>query len=243
MSALGQSLAGASCLATWFIGGRLGFWHMAAGITTAQTRSMLTHRARQILRARGIEVEVSGTPPPPGQGCVVVYNETSFADVFAFNATVWDHIDQHAVDELYGRLAFGPAARGRLGVELVPRKDRPASDRLIARMADAVRAGARVAWGGEGGFSGSDTVRRFKVGAGLIALRAHAPLMPLVFRGGHAVMPLRGVRMRPGIIRLHFGSPIPTVDMSESDARGLADRAHEAVVRLHQDLTPDPPSR
>jgi 1-acyl-sn-glycerol-3-phosphate acyltransferase len=240
MSALAESLAGASSLTAWFVGGRVGFCR-AARMTTEQTRALLMQRAQQILRAHGIQVEVSGTPPAVGQGCVVVYNETSFADVFAFNATVREHIDRHAVDQIYGRVAFGPAACERLGLELVPRKNRAASDRLIARMADTVRAGERVAWGGEGGFSGSDTVRRFKVGASLIAIRARAPLLPLAFRGGHAVMPLRGVRMRPGIIRVRYGSPIPSDGMSVSDARALADRAHEVIARLYQDLKAGPP--
>lgn len=244
MPAGGPSVAGVSGisgLTAWLAGGRLAFARMPADTSREHTRAMLVDRARRLLASRNITVEISGVPPPRGQGCVVVYNETSFADVFAFNATVWDHIDVHAVDELYGRLAFGAKACSRLGVELVPRKDRAASDRLISRMAEAVRAGHRVAWGGEGGFSGGDHVRRFKIGAALIALRAGAPLVPLLFRGGHAAMPLRGLRASPGMIRVRFGSPMSTDGMSESDARMLADRAHAAAVGLYGELAPGAP--
>lgn len=236
MNVLREVLTGASALSSWLLLGRLGVWRKASDMTTAQARATLADRAQRLLRAAGIRLEVTGTPPPPEKGCVVVYNETSFADTFAFNAAVWERIDRQAVDEVYGRVAFGPAACERLGLELVRRKDRAANDRLLTRMAEAVRAGERVAWGGEGGYSGSDTVRRFKVGASIIALRAGAPLVPLVFRGGQAVLPLRGVRMRPGVVRMHFGEPISTSGLTEADARALSDCAHEVAVQLYQGL-------
>jgi 1-acyl-sn-glycerol-3-phosphate acyltransferase len=104
------------------------------------------------------------------------------------------------------------------------------------RMVAAVTAGERLAWGGEGRISGRDGVARFKLGASLIAIRAKAPVIPVVFCGGHRLLPFGSVRARPGRIRVRFGAPIPTSGLTEDDARALADRTQAIVEGMYADL-------
>ena len=196
-------------------------------------------RATRTLASCGLRVETSGEGPPPGVGCVVVYNETSFADVFAFQAVMWQHIDGSSAADLFAWVPFMRPACRRAGIALVPRGNRAATDRVLAEVIDSVKAGERVAWGGEGRLSGRDEVTRFKVGASLIAIRAGAPLVPVAFRGGHFAMPLGSIRARPGTIRVRFGAPISTVGLREEDARSLADRAQAAVATLFTELGRD----
>jgi hypothetical protein len=98
-------------------------------------------------------VEISGTPPRPGVGCVVVY-ETSFADVFAFGAVMWEHIDRASVADVYAWIPFAREASRRAGITLVPRGNRVATERVLTEMVEAVKAGERVAWLARVGYPG-----------------------------------------------------------------------------------------
>jgi 1-acyl-sn-glycerol-3-phosphate acyltransferase len=204
--------------------------------TRREAQAHLMRRSGRALSACGIAVVVDGTPPVEGEGCVLIYNESSFADVTAFNAVMWRYIDRCGAAEAYQRIPFTRAAFERCGIVLVPRGNRAATDRVLARMVDAVVAGERVAWGGEGRLSGREEVGRFKVGAGLIAIRSQAPLIPVAIRGGHTVLPLGSLRIRSGTIRIRFGDPLATAGLIEDDARALVDRARDAVTALHASL-------
>ncbi len=201
-----------------------------------QARTLMARHFARFLETCCVSVEVDGEPPCPGTGCVLSYNETSFADVAAYGASLWDHIDRAAAADLYGYLPFGRSAARKAGIELVPRGNRQATDRLLAKMVAAVKRGERLAWGGEGRLQGRDGIGRFKIGASLIAIRAQVPVIPLVFHGGHQAMPLGSVRARPGKIRIRFGTPISTAGLKEETARSFADYVREVTVGIYAEL-------
>lgn len=237
MGAAGEIIRGGSAAAAWFLG--LPFVNLRVALTARDrdtARGLIgAHCARFLARCR-ITVEVGGTPPVPGTGCVVCYNEASFADVAAFCAVMWPHIDRAAAADLYAWFPFGRTAARKSGIEMVPRGNRAGTDRLMERAVAALRGGERVAWGGEGRIHGRDEVGRFKIGASLIAIRAQVPVVPVAFQGGHGVLPLGSVRARPGTIRVRFGAPIPTAGLAEAEARDLTDRVQAAVAGLYADL-------
>lgn len=195
-----------------------------------------SHFARFLDTCR-ISVDVRGDPPKPGTGCVVCYNETSFADVAAFGKVMWDHVDRGAVADLYAYIPFARSSTRKAAIELVPRGNRQATDQLLARMVLAIAAGERVAWGGEGRLSGKDGVARFKIGASLIAIRSQSPVFPVAYHGGHHAMPLGSFRARPGTIRVRFGAPIPTKGLTEEDARDLADHTQSIVAGMYRQFS------
>lgn len=237
MRALVERWRGGRALLRWLLGSPLANLRvLATANDRKQAQEIVMKRSQRVLATCRITVEVSGIPPLPGTGCVLVYNETSFADVFAFSAIMWQHIDRAAAADVYASIPFARAASRRAGIALVPRGDRAGTDRLLTEMVDAVKAGERVAWGGEGRLSGCDNVLRFKVGASLIAIRAGAPLVPVTFHGGHKVIPLGSLRARPGTIRVHFGPPLSTAGLSEDAARELSDRAQAVVTAKYAEL-------
>ena len=199
-------------------------------------RRRIARHFRRFLDDCGIVVEISGTPPAPGTGCVLTYNETSFADVAAFGAVMWPHVDRAAAAELYGYLPWGRAAMAAAGIGMVPRGNRAATDALLDEMVAEVRQGRRVAWGGEGFLQGRDGVGRFKRGAALIAIRAQAPVIPVTFQGGHDLLPLGRIRAHPGTLRIRFGAPIATEGLTEADARALSDRLQAATALIYAEL-------
>ncbi len=190
----------------------------------ASARDLLAGHFARFLRTCRVDVSVDGVFPEPGQGCILCYNETSFMDVAAFSVTMWPHVDRAAAADLYAYVPFARTACRKAAIEMVPRGNREKTDQLLDRMVAAVKRGERVAWGGEGRLSGFDGVGRFKVGASLIAIRAQAPVVPVVFHGGHHAMPLGTVRARPGMVRVRFCKPISPKGYTEPSARAFADK-------------------
>lgn len=205
-------------------------------------RDMLARHFSAFLDTCGVRVSVEGDAPGPGSGCVLCYNETSFIDVAAYSVSMWPHVDRAAAADLYAYIPFARAACRKAGIELVPRGNRQRTDRLLDRMVTAVRQGERVAWGGEGRLSGFDGVGRFKVGASLIAIRAQAPVVPVVFYGGHRAMPLGTVRASAGEVRIRFCPPVPTAGRTEADARDFADKLQARFARVYDQLASERPT-
>jgi 1-acyl-sn-glycerol-3-phosphate acyltransferase len=200
-------------------------------------RRLISRHIGRFLETCRISVSVEGEVPELGTGCVVCHNETSFADVAAYFIAIWPHVDRLAGADLYGYFPFAKAACRRLDIELVARGNRKATDPLLARMASAVQQGARVGWGGEGRLSGKDGIGQFKVGGSLIAIRAQAPVVPVIIHGGHDAMPLGTFRARSGEIRIRFCEPVPTTGYAETDARAFADTLQAEFVRNYKELS------
>jgi 1-acyl-sn-glycerol-3-phosphate acyltransferase len=240
---LGEVFRGGRASALWLCGVPFVNLRIALGARNEQdARRLIGAHCGRFLDMCRISVDVGGTPPEPGTGCVVCYNEASFADVAAFGKVMWSHVDRAAAADLYGYFPFGRSSSRKAAIELVPRGNRQATERLMEKMVLAVTAGERLAWGGEGRISGLDGVGRFKVGASLIAIRAQAPIIPVVFCGGHRVLPFPSVRARPGRIRVRFGAPIPTAGRKEDDARDLADHVQSVIAGMYAVLDQDEPA-
>lgn len=237
MRALIETWRGTSAVARWFLGSPVMTFRMAyRSADVNEAHGILKQSFIPLLRTCRIIVETSGTPPAPGSGCVVSHNESSFVDVAAFCTDVLPHIDRFGAAELYGRIPLAGRALKKGAVHLVPRGNRPATDRLMAEMVPYLQAGDRVGWGGEGRLSGKDEVTRFKVGASLLAIRAGVPIIPVAFYGGHRIMPLGSYRAKPGTAYVRFGDPVSTADYTEERARELADYVQSIVTRMYEDL-------
>ena len=198
---------------------------------------LIAGRFSRFLDACRISVSVEGELPELGTGCVVCHNETSFVDVAAYFVAIWPSVDRLTGADLYGYIPFSRMACRKVAIEMVPRGNRKGTDALLTRMVAAVKQGERVGWGGEGRLSGKDGVGRFKVGGSLIAIRAQAPVIPVVIHGGHDAMPLGTVRARPGEVRIRFCEPVPTSGYAEADARSFADKLQAETVRNYDDLS------
>ena len=240
MKSVLETARGLSACATWFFGIPLVNARVAVGARGKQdARAIYVRHCQRFLDTCRIKVEMDGAPPPSGRGCVLCHNESSFPDLMAYMVAVLDHVDRAAAADLYKYFPFARGAFARIDFEMVRRGNRTATEELIGKMIERLREGERVAWGGEGGLSGIDGIRRFKIGASLIAIRAGVPVVPIAIHGGHHTMPLGSVRARPGTIRIRFGSPIATKGLNEEDARDLADRLHNCLSSMYSELAED----
>jgi|GEM_PF-629411 len=237
MQAAAEIWRGAWASTRWLVGAPIVTGRIALTATDKNhARELMANHFTHFLRTCRITVDLEGIAPERGRGCVICHNESSFADIAAYGMVMWPHVDRAAAASLYSYLPFGRSAARIAGIEMVPRGNRWAIDRLLEKMVAAVRAGERVAWGGEGRLYGRDGVGRFKIGASLIAIRAQSPLIPVAFCGGHQILPLGSIRARPGRIRVRFGDAIPTAGLHENNARELADRTQAIVADMYQSL-------
>ena len=237
MGAFIETWRGLSAVAWWFLVSPVMTYRMGhRARDKSEAQDILRRSFIPLLKRCRITVEISGTPPPPGSGCVVSHNESSFVDIAAFCTHVVPHIDRFGAAELYGRIPLAKRALDKGAVHLVPRGNRPATDRLMSEIVPYLRAGDRVGWGGEGRLSGKDEVTRFKVGASLLAIRGGVPIIPVAFYGGHRLMPLGSYRARPGTVYVRFGEPIDTSGYTEDLARDLADYVQSVVTGMYEDL-------
>lgn len=200
----------------------------------AEACRILAARSKRFLATCRIGLDIEGALPPRGTGCIVCYNETSLADVFAVTIEVLPHCDRIAAAEVFARIPFARGACRTTAIEIVPRGNRSGTDALMDRMVPLVQGGERLLWGGEGRLSACDGVLRFKTGSCLIAIRAGVPVVPVAIFGGHACLPVGSVEATPGQISIHIGHPIPTDGLGEDDARDLADRVQATVTEMYE---------
>lgn len=121
-----------------------------------------------------------------------------------------------------------------MGMLFIERDNPRAAPALLRAAARLVGSGAQLCIFPEGTRSRSGAVAEFKGGAFQSAIDAGAAVIPVAMDGAGAVLPTHGFFMvRPGTIRVTFGTPIPTRGAGAVDNRqALARCAHDAVVQL-----------
>lgn len=203
----------------------------------AHARKLLGDHFARFLDTCRISVVVEGALPEPGKGCVISHNESSFADLAAYFIGVWPWVDRVAGADLYRHIPFARAACRKMNLDLISRGNRRATDPLVDSMALTVQQGGRVGWGAEGRLSGIDGIAPIKVGGSIIAIKAKAPVVPVVIHGGHHAMPLGTFRARPTEITVRYCEPVQTTDYTEKDARLLAEEMRKVLVRNYDELS------
>jgi 1-acyl-sn-glycerol-3-phosphate acyltransferase len=86
------------------------------------------------------------------------------------------------------------------------------------------------------GTRGAEVVQPFKTGVFLPALEAGVPIVPIAIAGAGRVLPRRGFAVRPGLIRVAVGEPIPAAELARLDRHRAAERVHKAVAELYDSL-------
>lgn len=113
-------------------------------------------------------------------------------------------------------------------------------DGCRASMVRSLRAATAIVKAGhvlcifpEGTRNRGGRVGEFKPGAFQVAIAAGVDVLPVAMSGAGAVLPAGGFRVRPGTIRVRFGTPITLPSGSPAEVRDrVAVQARAAVVAL-----------
>jgi 1-acyl-sn-glycerol-3-phosphate acyltransferase len=103
----------------------------------------------------------------------------------------------------------------------------------VRQAGQRVKDGASVLAFAEGTRSKDGRIHEFKKGAFVVALESQVPIVPVAIDGADAVLPPGGLRVRPGVIRVKIGQPIPTAGLTYEDRDELIHRVREAIIAQH----------
>lgn len=120
-----------------------------------------------------------------------------------------------------------------MGMVFVDRGARGGAIKSLRRVAEILRAGQSVACFPEGTRSRDGAIHPFKGGSFVMAIEAGVPVVPVALIGTGEVLPPHGFRVRPGVIRVRVGRPIPTAGLASSQCGELARRVRDEVERLY----------
>lgn len=122
------------------------------------------------------------------------------------------------------------------GMLFTYRDDRRAGPLLRRQTAALLAGGDSLCLFPEGTRSRGGALAPFKAGAFQSAIDAGVAVLPVAVSGAGAVLPADGLfRVRPGRIRVRFGTPLPVHEAGVAvERRVLAQQAHAAVLAMLQ---------
>ena len=199
--------------------------------------------ARWILATSSVEVECSGVEKVDvGQPYVFMSNHQSVFDVPAIVTTLPVSFRFVAKRELTWIPVFGWALM-LAGHIIIDRGRRERCVSSLRRAAEQVRRGVNVIIFPEGTRSETDGFLPFKSGGFHLAIQAGVPVFPISVSGSRRITPKRSLRVESGRIRVHYGTPIPTAELTRDDREALKEEVREAILAGFDPAFPDAPDR
>lgn len=175
--------------------------------TTKSRWAALRRIGSGALAAMGIPLAIRGFEKIPAQGAVLVFNHSSYMDVFALAATLPGEPAIVAKRELAQQLVAGPILR-RLGTPFVERYDVSGSLTDAGTLGALARAGRLLVFFPEGTFTRRDGLSGFYLGAFKVAAEANLPLLPGVIRGTRTILRSDQWFPRYGAISIEIDDPV-----------------------------------
>ncbi len=189
--------------------------------------------ARLILKTAGVRVQVDGLEHiDPVQPAVYAANHLSALDIPVLYAGLPTQFRILAKRELFKYPFLGWHLK-RSGQIPIDQGDARASLRSLNQASDSLRKGMPLAIFPEGGRSPNGQLRAFMGGAFYMAIKAQAPVVPIVLVGTYKLLPMNSFHLRPGTIQMIVGEPIATGSMVPREMDKLAVRVREVMAEMY----------
>lgn len=201
-----------SLYAAWWwtvLGGAFVVGYLAVLIlpNTNSRWAALRQIGRAALRAMGIPLTIRGIEKIPAQGAVLVFNHSSYMDVFALAATLPGEPAIVAKRELEQQLIAGPMLR-RLGTPFVERYDVSTSVTDAAALGALAHNGRLLVFFPEGTFTRRAGLSGFYLGAFKVAADAGLPVLPGIIKGTRTLLRSDQWFPRHNAINIEIGDPV-----------------------------------
>jgi 1-acyl-sn-glycerol-3-phosphate acyltransferase len=102
--------------------------------------------------------------------------------------------------------------------------------RSFEQAARQLRQGASIFFFPEGGRSDDGTLKPFRPGPFLLAIKVGVPIVPVAVRGTRQVLPMGSMYIRPGAVELMVGKPVATAGLSLRHADRLTAAVHDQIA-------------
>ena len=189
--------------------------------------------ARMILKLSGVKVELENIEViDPDHPQVLVANHVSWYDVLALVAYIPGRFLFVAKKELESVPFFGSAVRS-CGHIFIDRGDRNRAVESLGVAREVLeKESPTIIMFPEGTRSADGQLKAFKKGAFVLAIQAGVDVVPAAIFGSREVMRKGSLLIRPGMVRVRFGEPIPVAGLGIENRNELTQRAREALESL-----------
>ncbi len=202
----------------------------ALGRGDERVRTLAKEWARGMRDRTGIEIRAEGFDAIDwSRPYVVMANHQSYLDVLALFSALPRTFGVVAKKELF-RVPFFAGVMRALGCVSVDRSKSVESLTAMRGAAERVRAGSTIAVFPEGTRSPGDRIQRLKKGPFYLAQLAQVATLPVGIRGTHDLMPRKNTGIRPGVIEVRCGAPLPPPRLDDVAGR------HALMRRVRTDL-------
>jgi 1-acyl-sn-glycerol-3-phosphate acyltransferase len=174
-----------------------------------------------------------------GRNTVIVSNHASHLDAPALFLALRVPFVALAKREVFD-IPFFAAVLRRAGFIPIQRGDRTEAVGAVARMVEALRAGACVLVFPEGTRSPDGALGPFKKGGFLAAVEAGSRLVPVAVHGTLSLMPRHGYALRPGHVRVSILDPVDASGYSSADRDRVIARVRSQIDRALAGTGGDP---
>ncbi len=114
---------------------------------------------------------------------------------------------------------------------LIERESAPSALKSLKKAAGILKKGMSIIVFPEGTRTPDGEVKEFKRGAFLLAQHSKFSIVPISVGGSFQMLPRHGWCFWPGSIYIHMDKPIPTKNLTSSEAKTLMDRVRETIIK------------
>jgi 1-acyl-sn-glycerol-3-phosphate acyltransferase len=188
--------------------------------------------SRCVLGTAGVRLRVKmHATLDPKQPYVVMANHLSAVDIWAVFLAVPVPLRFIAKKQLGQIPLFGWAMRAGRFI-FIDRQNAAAARRSIDEAARRISKGCSVVIFPEGTRSRDGRLAPFKKGGFHLAINSGAQIVPVAIRGSREVMPAGQLLIRPGVVDLEIGEPIPTTGLATADREALLEKVRTRIAEM-----------
>lgn len=183
-------------------------------------------------RLAGIEVVVKGEENLWAERpAVFLFNHQSNADMFILSKILRKDVRAIAKKELL----YSPVGPLFMiaGVIFIDRSNREKAIEAMKPAVEALQNGTSIAIAPEGTRSHDTTLGRFKKGAFHLAMNAKVPIVPIVIKDAHSILPRGSALVRSSAVEVRV---LPPIDVTQWQASQLNERIDEVRNMFLQEL-------
>jgi 1-acyl-sn-glycerol-3-phosphate acyltransferase len=181
------------------------------------------------LRTAGAQVRIRGLENvQPGKSYILVSNHQSNFDIFALLGYLPFQFRWTAKAELF-RIPFLGWSMTRIGYIPIERESPKKAYRSMIHAAEKIKQGVSVMIFPEGTRSPDGNLQPFKKGVFIIALKSHAPIVPITIFGTSKIMRKGDWRAYPGKVQIIIDPPIETAGTPELKEEEISRRVRSVI--------------
>lgn len=196
-----------------------------------------------IVKQAGIRLEVDGLENIPDEACLYVGNHCSYFDIVTTGSIIPGGAGYVAKDNLMHIPGLSDWMK-LIHCLFLNRSDIKEGLKTINQGADNIKEGYPMFIFPEGTRHPEGEPGEFKGGSLKMAQKAKAPIVPVAISGSRDIFENNsGLKIKPGTVRIHFGTPFRISDLSKEEKKFAADYTRGIIMDMLHKEQPQIPSQ